>query len=540
MELLAVLAEAVTIRDLSGEMVYANRAALTSMGFATLEEMLQRGSRSIMDDYIVEDENGAPLTLEDVPSVRLMQGKPAPPLLMRVIDRTSGAAAWRLLKTTPLRDEGGECLGAVTVIEDLTAVKMAELHTRVLAESGRILASSLDYAQTLRNIAAVAVPSLADYCGVDLLDERGRLERVAATHHSPGNQDVAAELRLIAPSFPGAGNPSAHVLRTGTSELFAEITQTQLAASARSDEHLAMLRRLDPRSVLMVPLRVPSRTIGLLTLATTVSRRRLGAADVEIAEQLGRRAAVAVENSRLHTKLATVAETLQQSLRPDAVPDIPGWDAASLYRPAQSEQRIDVGGDFYEFFEHDGTWFALLGDVTGKGVTAASMTALMRHGARVASRAEPDPAAILGRLDEALKLQANPSLCTALCLSLHHDHVIISSAGHPPALVVQPDGTMRQAPRPGPLLGAFEDAEWVDETVSIAPGETVMLYTDGVIETSGTDERFGEARLRALVSEHAGNTPSELIRQLELALDDFRLGPGHDDVAAIALRARGD
>ena len=538
MELLEILAEAVTIRDLTGEIVYANRAALTSMGFASLEEMQERGSRSIMDDYIVEDEDGAPLTLEDVPSVRLMQGKSAPPLLMRAIERTSGAAAWRLLKTTPLRDEEGEYVGAVTVIEDVTAVKMAEVHTRVLAESGRILASSLDYGQTLRNIAAVAVPSLADYCGVDLLDERGRLERVAATHRATANQDVAAELRALALTRPGASDPSARVLHTGTSELFAEITPTQLAAAARSDEHLAMLRRLAPRSLLLVPLRVPSRTIGLLTLATTVSRRRLGREDVEIAEQLGRRAAVAVENSRLHTKLATVAETLQQSLRPDALPDIPGWDVASLYRPAESEQRIDVGGDFYEFFEHGGTWFALLGDVTGKGVMAASMTALMRHGARVASRAEPDPAAILGRLDEALKLQAKPSLCTALCLSLHRDHVIISSAGHPAALIARADGTLRQAPRPGPLLGAFDDAEWVDETVSIAPGETVVVYTDGVIETSGSMDRFGEARLRALVSEYAGDPPSELIRQLELALDAFRLGPAHDDVAAVALRAR--
>jgi serine phosphatase RsbU (regulator of sigma subunit) len=534
-----VLAEAVTIRDPDGDIVYANRAALTSMGFGSLAELRSRTSVSIMDEYLVEDEHGQPLSMQDVPSVRMMHGKSAPPLLMRTVHKATGVEVWRLLKTTAMRDERGQFLGAITVIEDVSPVKAAEVHTRVLAESGRILASSLDYQQTLGNVADVAVPSIADYCGVDLLDDKGRLERVAAAHRSPAKQEIAAGLRNLAPTYPQPGNPATRVLETGASELFPEVTDAQLVAAARSEEHLALLRGLDIRSLLMVPMRVPSHTIGLLTLATAESRRRLSDADVELAEQLGRRAAVAVENSRLHTKLAGVAETLQQSLLPDEVPEIPGWEAASLYRPAQAEQRIDVGGDFYEFFEHDGTWFAIVGDVTGKGVTAASMTALMRHGARVASRLEPHPSAILSRLDEALKLSSRQSLCTALCLSLHDDHVVISSAGHPPALVVQRDGTVRQAPTPGPLLGAFEDAEWHEETVPVAPGEVLVLYTDGVVESPGELDRFGEQRLQALLADHAGQAPSELLAHLDAALEAFRSGPERDDVAAVALRALG-
>ena len=531
-----MLAEAVTIRDPEGQIVYANRTALTSMGFGSLEELRSRTTVSIMDEYIVEDEHGQPLSMQDVPSVRMMNGEPAPPLLMRTVNKATGVEFWRLLKTTAMRDERGGFLGAMTVIEDVTSVKTAEVHTRVLAESGRILASSLDYQQTLGNIAEVAVPSLADYCGVDLLDDRGRLERVAAAHRDPARQKLAAELRQLAPEQLDPSNPSRRVLSTGTSELFPEITDADLVAAARNEEHLALLRALEIRSLMIVPMRVPSHTIGLMTLATAESRRRLSAADVELAEQLGRRAAVAVENSRLHTKLAGVAETLQQSLLPDEVPEIPGWEAASLYRPAQAEQRIDVGGDFYEFFEHDGTWFAIVGDVTGKGVTAASMTALMRHGARVASRLEPHPSAILSRLDEALKLSSRRSLCTALCLSLHDGHVIISSAGHPPGLLVQRDGTVRQAPSPGPLLGAFEGAEWHEEAVSIAPGEVLVLYTDGVIESAGEVDRFGEQRLQALLAEQAGRAPAELLAHLDAALEAFRAGPERDDVAAVALR----
>ena len=187
--------------------------------------------------------------------------------------------------------------------------------------------------------------------------------------------------------------------------------------------------------------------------------------EAELAEQLGRRAAVAVENSRWHTKLASVAETLQLSLLPQRLPAIPGWEVASLYRPAETEMRIDVGGDFYEFFEHDGTWFAIIGDVTGKGVRAASTTALMRHGARVACRSEPQPGAILGLLDEALAQQPGDSLCTALCLCLHPDRVVMSSAGHPRGILVSADGELRDAPAPGPLLGAFPDGDWPEEEI---------------------------------------------------------------------------
>src|ERR1700742_1713109 len=162
-DVLDIFAEAVTIRDREGAIAYANRAALQSMGFDSIEDLQQRSSRSIMDDYIVQDEFGHPLELEDVPSMRLMHGGSGEPLVMRTIHRETGAVAWRQLKATPLRDEHGELTAAVTVIEDVTALKNAEMRMRVLAESGRILASSLDYQQTLRNVAKIAVPALADW-----------------------------------------------------------------------------------------------------------------------------------------------------------------------------------------------------------------------------------------------------------------------------------------------------------------------------------------------------------------------------------------
>ena len=538
-QLFEALDEAVTVRDLCGELVFANRAALEHLGFDSLEGLRRRQTPAIMEEYIVEDEHGVPLRHDDIPSVRLIEGQPVSPVLMRVVHRATGERSWSLLKASPLRDDDGTLVGAITVIEDVTAVKTAEVRTRVLAESGRILASSLDYQQALRNVAEIAVPSLADFCGVDLVDDLGRLQRVAAAHRDPRWQQLAERLRHLDPGLPDPDHPAARVMLTGTSELFSDVTEAELRVAARDESHLAVLREMGVRSMMIVPMRVPARAVGVMTLGTVGSGPRLRADDVELAEQLARRAAVAVENARLHTKLMGIAETVQRSLLPQALPAIPGWEVASLYKPAETELRVDVGGDFFEFFEHEGTWFAIFGDVGGKGVSAASITALMRHGARVACRSEPQPAAILGRLDEALAQQPGDTLCTALCLCLHRDHIVISSAGHPPAILVAVDGTLREAPTAGPLLGAFPGCERPEERVELLPGELLVLYTDGVIEARGRDGRLGAERLRALLSEHAGSHPHSLLDRLEARLEEFSLAPARDDVAAVALRTRG-
>ena len=274
-----------------------------------------------------------------------------------------------------------------------------------------------------------------------------------------------------------------------------------------------------------------------MTLVTAESRRRIEADDLELAEQLGRRAAVAVENARLHTRLTGIAETLQESLLPNALPEIPGWNIASLYRPAGAEQRIDVGGDFYDVFWSQGGWFVVIGDVTGKGVSAAALTGLLRHGSRFASRYEPQPAAVLRELDEALHDRPTNSLCTVLCMRLGSGQIVLSSGGHPPGLIVSKDGTVTEAPDPGPLLGAFDDASWPEQTVTIAHTDMLLLYTDGVSEAPGEQERFGTARLKRFLAEHAGAAPADLLAELDAALTRFTAGrPRQDDIAALAMR----
>jgi len=230
-----------------------------------------------------------------------------------------------------------------------------------------------------------------------------------------------------------------------------------------------------------------------------------------------------------------IAQTLQHDLLPEAVPRIAGWEVATFYEPAGPEEE-EVGGDFFEFFPTDTGWIVLLGDVVGKGVEAAALTGLMRHGARVISQVEERPAAILAHLDAALRQQPTMSPCSALCLRLQPDHVVLSCGGHPRPLVVRDDGRVREIDGGGPLLGLWPGCDWPERTVRLDQGETLFLFTDGVTDIRGETERFGDRRLRELLAAHARLAPAGLLAELGSALGRFGLGAQSDDTATLALR----
>lgn len=541
-ELLETLGESVVVRDREGRFAYANRAALAVLGHprpaelagASLEAVLE----PILERYILRDEHGDQLVATTLPSMPQPQSAASSePLLVQAIDRETGEVSWRRLSSSPLRDAAGEVIAVVTVIEDVTAVKAAEVHTRILAESGRQLATSLDYEQTLQNVARAALPGLADWSMVELVE--GSMRRhVVVAHIDPEMRRLAVRLRELEPPTPGAESALRRVLATGESELYREVSDAHLRQAAVSPEQLDLYRRLEIRSAIVAPMRVGARIIGAMSFFTSTSGRRFTDEDLGVAEQLGRRAAVAVENARLYTMLADVADTLQRSLLPSPVPEVPGWEIGALYQPAPGATRIDVGGDFYEVFVTGTNAFATIGDVTGHGVQAATVTALLRHGARFASHLEPDPAAIIRRLDEELRRRDGGTMATALCAALHDHSLLLCSAGHPAALIVSPGGRTTAAPSSGPLLGAFPDSTWHQQRVPVADGMTVLLYTDGVTETAGEGERFGIERLRSFLADHAGTAPQALLDALSAELERFRGGKATDDVAALALRPR--
>lgn len=534
-EILDSLAEAVTIRDADHRIVYANQAALRHLGFASLEDLQRDPPQSIMDEYVVYDEQGHVVEMQDIPSVRLLAGAEAEPLLIRTINRTTGELRWQVLKATPLRGEDGTPVATVMIIEDVTTQKTVELRERFVVRATETLMSSLDYAETLRNVAWLAVPEIADWCAVDLLGEGGARQQVVVAHPDPAKLVLAEKLRGYEPR-PGEESTTARVARTGIAELYEQVSDEALVASARDDEHLELLRAVGFRSVLVVPMVARGRTLGVMTLVSAESLRRFDDGDKAFAEQLAGRAALAVDNSRLATSRHEIAVTLQRSLLPDAVPAIEGWQVAAMYRAATGHGEVEVGGDFYDFIRTPDGWLVLLGDVTGRGVQAAAMTSLMRHGARFLARTEHRPSGILACLDEALRQQPELSLCSALCLRLGDGRVVVSSAGHPSPLIVRDDGSIREMGYSGPLLGVWHESEWLDHAVALAADEMMLIYTDGVTDTRGASGRFGITRLREVLRQQAGAQPQELLDRLGAELDRFQVPGQSDDTGAVALR----
>jgi len=235
------------------------------------------------------------VAVEDLPGHRLLAGEAAPALLTRSVERATGREYWLLTKATALDDEGRL---AVNIIEDVTEAKTAELRQRFLAEAGALLVSGLGYEETLERIAGLTVPALTDWCAVDLLHEDGGLERVALAHADPQKLALGRELQRDYPADPEAEEGLGGVLRDGRGRLYPEVPDEMLVAAAQDERHLAVLREVGMRSVMIVPMQVGDRAIGALTFVNAESRRAFDEDDLAFAEDVGRRVALAVEHAR--------------------------------------------------------------------------------------------------------------------------------------------------------------------------------------------------------------------------------------------------
>ena len=210
------------------------------------------------------------------------------------------------------------------------------------------------------------VPGLADWCAVDVVDANQRLNLVAVAHVDPDKVAFARELRHRYPPDPDEDTGLYGVLRSGRPELYPELPDELLEQGIEDPEQLATIRTLGMRSVMLIPMQVAGRTIGVLTMVSAESGRSFNEDDLVFASDLARRAATAVENARLYTERAAAALTLQESLLPARLPTMPGWALASSY--AAGDTTVEVGGDFFDVVELDEGFLTIVGDVTGKGV----------------------------------------------------------------------------------------------------------------------------------------------------------------------------
>ena len=452
--------------------------------------------------------------------------------------RATGEERWSAVKATPIRDEDGFVTMAINVIEDITTHKRAERAQRFLADSAAVLAETLDPADALGQVAALAVPDVADWVAVHMPGDSG-IELVAIAHRDPESVMLAQQLDRQMPTRHDAPRGVANVLRTGKSELYPDVPRLQPSTDderARA-EHV---RSFGMRSALIVPMNARGGTIGTLTLATDQSGRRFDEQDLELAEELARRCATAVDNARLFSERAYIARTLQQSLLPSELPDIPGIEAAARFRP--TGEGNEVGGDFYDLFESGGRgWTVVMGDVCGKGPDAAAVTALARYTLRAAAMRERLPSRSLGLLNEALLRQRDDRrFCTVAYAYLEPlaegARIGFASGGHPLPLLLRADGTVQAVGEPGTLLGVLPDPSFEDRSLALAPGDALVFYTDGVIEGRGANGALDEEGLADLVAACAGAGADAIAARIEDAAVSAQEGEPRDDIAVLVLR----
>ena len=458
-----------------------------------------------------------------------------------VLRRADGSRGVISISAEPVRDAGGRIVAAVATLFDMTEQRRREETLSFLAEASAVLTQSLDFTKTLDDLIRLAVPRLADWCSIDLL-EHGQVRNVGVANVDGATADlVRAALRDRAGD---AQTPTgaAWAIRTGQSELMTDIPTALLEDASADADLLRTLHHLGvhPCSSITAPLRAHGRTLGALTLVAAESGRRFSQADLTIAEDLARRAALAIDNSRLYEAQREIAHTLQQSLLPGTLLQPPGMEIAARYRA--SGEGSEVGGDFYDAWPVADGFALAIGDVAGKGPAAAALTALTRHAMRVASRYETSPTRVLEVVNEAILGHDSASeFCTAALAFLRPTvdgySLTVACAGHAPPFVLRDGGgAVEEAGICGTLLGVDERAQFHDYTTHLGVGDLLAFWTDGVTERRHAGVLFGEQRLATLIERLEGRPADEVVERIDEAVVSFAPGFPDDDVAILAAR----
>jgi serine phosphatase RsbU (regulator of sigma subunit) len=409
----------------------------------------------------------------------------------------------------------------------------AEKRSTFLAEASPLLDASLDLRATLDSIASLSVPNLADVCLVDVVDG-SEVRRVAASAADPELHRLLTALPATYEVDVGGDDPVARVVRTRRSEIVVTDAARVFGGGRVLGGHV-------PRSAMLVPLRARGRAIGVLALATLDAHRHFQPGELELAEELAHRAALALDNALLYQRQSTLARVLQESLLPERLPDVEGLDLGAAFRPAGDGAVI--GGDFYDAFPGaDGAVTLAIGDVTGKGAAAASLTSQTRHTLRTAAMYEPRPRAILDTLNRTLVAARTTrgKYCTvALCrldVADGRASATVSCAGHPLPLVLRRAGAVEPLGLPGTILGFVEDPLIHEVDTTLEPGDAVVLYTDGITEARTRSGLLGDERFASILHGCIGLSASAIAARVEQAVVASQQGDTRDDVAIAVAR----
>ena len=332
------------------------------------------------------------------------------------------------------------------------------------------------------------------------------------------------------------------VARSRKPLLAESITPEMWADIAKDDEERVQLQRLGLHSGLAVPLLTSGQSVGVLSMAMSVSGRTYGHDDIPVARDVADRAAVAIQNARSHRALGDVARTLQRSLLPAASPSVPGLDVAAVYHPVSDSE---VGGDFYDVFPvAAGKWGVVIGDVCGKGVQAATLTALARYTVRTAAVGADSPSAVLERLNQAVLDEGiDDRFCTIAYLIVEpcdgQAKITLACGGHPLPYLLEAAGGLRTIGVPGTGIGMFPSPDLVDTVHVLQAGDTLVLYTDGVLEARSPEGAFDSGLAATAMAGACGQDAAGVASAVERAVLAFEGGKARDDMALLVLRVPG-
>ncbi|ALV32918.1 SpoIIE family protein phosphatase [Streptomyces sp. CdTB01] len=423
-----------------------------------------------------------------------------------------------------------------------------------LVEASDLLAGTLDRDQTLALMAQMTVPTLATWCAVYTIADQASEPYLSYVLHEDEEliDGIKSLLSKVPPPDP-VPTPGARVwsapgevahqaaLRSSMRSLGLSGGPTRQVASGIGPT-LATASAVGGETVVL-PLVARNRVIGMLTLGKPTDehfRQEI----LELAEDLSRRAALALDNARLYSERTAISQSLQRSLLPPELPEIDGVEVEVIYRAAGEGN--EVGGDFYDLFPiSDGAYGFAIGDVCGTGPNAAAVTGLARHALRLLAREGLSGPAVLERLNSAILDEgARSRFLTLLYGELRPQEdgsaeLKVVCAGHPLPLRLRQDGTVEPAAEPQPLLGVMEDLDLYEETVTLDPGDVLLCVTDGVTERREGTRMLGDDGLTDVLTTCTGLTAGAVAARIMRAVERFASDAPSDDMAILAMRVPG-
>ncbi|MFF4158684.1 SpoIIE family protein phosphatase [Streptomyces sp. NPDC001678] len=467
-------------------------------------------------------------------------------------DAAAGERA-RLVSCYRLEDPGGRPMGLATSDVDITdrhrAATEARRRLALLADASVLIGTTLDLDQTARELAGVVVPDLADVAAVDVLDtalhgnatppdERAAVFRALAVASAGGDAVTDAVRAADPPGEIAKYAPDrlvAHCVSTARPVLLARVTPSDVGRIARDATSAGLLRRAGLHSYLAVPLIARGEVLGALDLKRVTNPEPFGEDDVVLAGELAARAAVCIDNARWYQRERATVLTLQRNLLPQRPQNLIGLEVAYRYQPAGAA--VQVGGDWFDVIPQGGARSALVvGDVMGSGINAAAAMGQLRTAARTLSGLGLDPGRVLHHLD---RTASGLDQTIATCVYAVYDHrearCRVANAGHLPPVLMRPGlrPVLLELPTGAPLGVGGVPFESVG--VALAPGDQLVLYTDGLVETRDEDIDTRLAVLVDLLDRHR----LDLEATCDLLLAELREGNDQDDVALLIARVRG-